>query len=771
MADVPGEKQPLHSPILLVEDDHAIRLLITTVLKKAGYDVTQANDGREALARIAEATPDLIISDVMMPHLDGFGLLTQLRADPSTRTIPLILLTARRAKDDIVSGLDLGADDYLVKPFDKDELLARVRAKIARPPVPVDMLPQDRTTGLLTARHFQQETAREFARAERGGASGVLVYIDLDELPRLRERLGARSEAQIAKQMAALIGADLQPLDLVSRDHDGRFALLLPETDSATAQRRLVVLARRIATHVFAAGGEQLRLTPTIGFTTFDTATSVNLLHTQALIALDTAAMHLDLQPMRYNPAQDAALARRKPAIQATMWARFRAWSRLPAQLVLLGLIALVLPFALYAVLAANGLDITPIAYIIVVLALLITAYLILVEGFKALRRIDPPEEPGATYPPASAIIAAYLPNEAATVVETIEAFLRLTYPGQLQVILAYNTPRDLPMEVVLKELARRDRRFVPLRVADSISKAQNVNAALATVTGEFVGVFDADHHPEPESFTRAWHWLAHGYDVVQGHCLVRNGDESWVARMIAVEFEAIYAASHPGRARLHDFGIFGGSNGYWKTDLLRQTRMHGFMLTEDIDSSIRIIEAGYKIASDPYLISRELATTTLKALWNQRMRWAQGWFQVSLRHTWRGLRSQRLSFRQKLGFVHLLAWREIYPWLSFQMVPIIAFWAWRLGGPDRIDWFVPIFVLTTLFTQSAAIGQTLFAYRLAAPEIRRRRRWFVFYLLVSFLFYTPFKNLIAMVAQIKEALGERQWKVTPRGNVGQDAN
>ena len=198
---------------------------------------------------------------------------------------------------------------------------------------------------------------------------------------------------------------------------------------------------------------------------------------------------------------------------------------------------------------------------------------------------------------------------------------------------------------------------------------------------------------------------------------------------------------------------------------------MHGFMLTEDIDSSIRIIEAGHKIASDPYLISRELATTTLKALWNQRMRWAQGWFQVSLRHIWRGLRSQRLSFRQKLGFVHLLAWREIYPWLSFQMVPIIAFWAWRLGGPDRIDWFVPIFVLTTLFTQSAAIGQTLFAYRLAAPEIRRRRRWFVFYLLASFLFYTPFKNLIAMVAQIKEALGERQWKVTPRGNVGQDAS
>ena len=80
-----------------------------------------------------------------------------------------------------------------------------------------------------------------------------------------------------------------------------------------------------------------------------------------------------------------------------------------------------------------------------------------------------------------------------------------------------------------------------------------------------------ADHQPQPDSFTRAWRWLSNGYDVVQGHCLVRNGAESWVARLIAVEFEAIYAVAHPGRARLHDFGVFGGSNGYWQADLLRR--------------------------------------------------------------------------------------------------------------------------------------------------------------------------------------------------------
>lgn len=83
----------------------------------------------------------------------------------------------------------------------------------------------------------------------------------------------------------------------------------------------------------------------------------------------------------------------------------------------------------------------------------------------------------------------------------------------------------------------------------------------------------------------------------------------------MAVEFETIYSVSHPGRQRLHDFGIFGGSNGYWRTDLLRSIRMRGSMLTEDIDSALRVVERGGRIVSDPFLVTRELAPTTLKAL------------------------------------------------------------------------------------------------------------------------------------------------------------
>lgn len=281
---------------------------------------------------------------------------------------------------------------------------------------------------------------------------------------------------------------------------------------------------------------------------------------------------------------------------------------------------------------------------------------------------------------------------------------------------------------------------------------------------GEFTGVFDADHQPDPGSFMRAWDWLASGADIVQGHCFIRNGAMSWDARLVAIEFEQIYAVSYPGRARLHGFGLFGGSNGYWKTERLRATRFRGSMLTEDIDSSLRDLESGGWIVSDPYLVSRELSRTTLTGLTNQRLRWAQGWFQVSKKRFWPMMASPHLTLRNKLGVFHLLAWREIFPWVSLQLAPIIAYWALQVGGLSRIDWFVPLPVVLSLFTLATGPGQILFTWRNADPQMKAHRRWFVAYVWRAILFYAEFKNPFARVAQLKEAAGEKAWKVTPRG-------
>ncbi len=753
--------------ILVIDDDDSIRKVIVAALQNEGYDVISAENGREALDRIAEATPDLIISDVMMPDMDGMTLLSQLRSEQSTRGIPLILVTARGSTSSVIAGLNLGADDYLVKPFVMSELLARVRSKIERPPVPSDLLMRDRLTGLLTERIFRDEAEREVTRTRRGGANGCLAYLSLAEWTSVRQRLGPRAESEIAKQLANLLTVEQRPLDLIGLGGaPGSFGLLLPETTPETAQRHLDTLSQNIARHTFIAGGEHLRLTSAFGFTTFAAGSSLEELRDHALTALDIAVAHRDLHSRQYGPEMGSLAARKKTAVRPgakTRWEQLRARLNLPWQITLTLIVGWVIPFFVYAWFDSIGYDITRYMYIIVVIALALTAYFIWIEGFLSLKTVHPPAEPKNPYPLASAIIAAYLPNEALTIVETVEAFLRVEYPAPLQIILAYNTPHDMPVENILRDISRKDARFIPLRIPNSTSKAQNVNAALAEVRGEFVGIFDADHQPAPTAFTRAWRWLAEGYDVVQGHCVVRNGEADWISRLVAVEFEVIYGSSHPGRMRLHNFGIFGGSNGFWKTNLLRQTRMHGFMLTEDIDSSMRITEAGAKIISDPLLLSAELAPTSITALWNQRMRWAQGWYQVSVKHLWSGLRSKHLSLRQKLGVFWLLGWREIYPWISIQMTPLIAYWIVKYRGVDKLDWFVPIFVLTTLFTLSVGPGQALFAYMVSVPEIHKRKRWFVFYLIITSLFYTEFKNLLARVAQVKELIHERQWKVTPR--------
>ncbi|HEV7243033.1 MAG TPA: response regulator transcription factor [Thermoanaerobaculia bacterium] len=119
-----------HAPrVLVVEDDPAIRRSIVAQLRAEGYDVVEAADGREALAVVRRDKPDLILTDLAMPVLDGFTLITTLR---KTITTPIVVLSVRGGETDRVRALDLGADDFVSKPFSVAELLARVRAQLRR---------------------------------------------------------------------------------------------------------------------------------------------------------------------------------------------------------------------------------------------------------------------------------------------------------------------------------------------------------------------------------------------------------------------------------------------------------------------------------------------------------------------------------------------------------------------------------------------------------------------------------------------------------------
>lgn len=763
---LPAQRQRLPTArgrVLVVASPGPRRERLTQQLLATGHQLSYAVPGGVE-DQVRQAQPDVIVA------LDerGYGstrggaddVIAEVRSLPAGRALPLLVLTDGAGTDAVVEMLRHGADDCLPEDSDPAELSARIETKLRRVPVPVESLVLDPRTGLYSHTHFLDELDRELRRPVSGRRSGVVAVVAVAEMQALEARLGHRVRREVAERLAGvaerLEGAAVR----LGWDEEGRLLVLLPGAGEDEARRALQDFANAVAGTRFIVADENVRLTPAIGWTPLAGDTGHREAVERAGDAAAESVSHRDLLPVRYEPWMRGTTHRRRGWGHGLVRAVLTALSP-----VLVLVIGVGVPFAVYQQLYAAGWDVVGAVYWVVVAGLLCSAALIVLECVFSLDATARPEQPAGPYPAASAVIAAYLPNEAATIVDTVESFQRLEYPGPLEIVLAYNTPHPLPIEDTLREMARRDPRLVLLPVPGSTSKAQNLNAAVTRVRGEVVGVFDADHHPAPKAFEHAWHWLSNGYDVVQGHCVIRNGDSSWVSKLVAVEFETIYAVSHPGRTRLYGFGVFGGSNGFWRTDVLARTRMHGSMLTEDIDSTMRALGDGARIGVDRSLVSRELAPTMLGSLWNQRSRWAQGWLQVSLKYLWGTLRSPVFTRRQKAGLTVLLGWREVQPWLTLQILPVLLFSVWREGGPWQVDWAVPVCLLAVLFTMSAGLVQALFAWRLAVPELRRRRGWFWRYVLVSTFFYSHFKNMVARDAHLKEALGERQWRVTPRSS------
>ncbi|WP_024544853.1 glycosyltransferase [Picosynechococcus sp. NKBG15041c] len=360
--------------------------------------------------------------------------------------------------------------------------------------------------------------------------------------------------------------------------------------------------------------------------------------------------------------------------------------------------------------------------------------------------------------PKCSVIVVAYLPNEQEIILETLTQILqRLIRPeGGLELILAYNTPHFLPVEAELWDLAAQYPELRLLHVQGSHSKAENLNAALAVVTGEMTCIFDADHWPTGDALARAWAWLRGGnYDVVQGRNIIRNHRKNWLTRWIAVEFDCLYGVSHPARSLLVDTALFGGSNGYWRTGVLQGLEFCDRMLTEDIDATLRGLSHGVRIVHDPEIISYELAPVDLKAFWSQRQRWTQGWLEVALKYQFKLLFWQGLDLGQKACWVIMLLYSSFFHAIAIQIFALtVHHWIWPRDVPQ---WF--------LIYNFAVMGLSLLCNHLQATIANGRSIWHRegwFYTLISPFFFVV-KILIVIVALDSTYRGQRRWVVTPR--------
>jgi diguanylate cyclase (GGDEF)-like protein len=184
--------------ILIVDDDPDIRTFLEVTLRIAGFSSATAENGAAAVDLARELNPSLILLDIMMPQMDGIEAIRQLRADPRTSQIPVIMVTAKAQGPEKVQGLAEGADDYVTKPFDPDELVARVHATLRRATVL-------RTTSPLTGLPGNARIEQELLRRVEGPDDFALLYVDLDNFKSYNDHYGFMAGDDVLRELGALL--------------------------------------------------------------------------------------------------------------------------------------------------------------------------------------------------------------------------------------------------------------------------------------------------------------------------------------------------------------------------------------------------------------------------------------------------------------------------------------------------------------------------------------------------------------------------------------
>lgn len=293
--------------MILVADDEPInRALIQRRLERAGYHVLVAENGREAVDAALGHLPDLIILDVMMPVMDGLEACRLVKDNKATRDIPVIFLSARDETDVKVSGLSMGANDYISKPFKAEELLARVEVAMrlkrerdrlhlsaeeahARALVAQERAMTDALTGMLNRYGLQRVLSHEHAEARRYNRMLSCLMVDLDDFKTINDTYGHLAGDTALKQVAAILTQVVRGSDMVSRYGGDEFLVLLPETDLEGADALGEKIRARAAAQSFGDGSPHFKLTLSIGASTLADDESGNDMIARADIALYAA--------------------------------------------------------------------------------------------------------------------------------------------------------------------------------------------------------------------------------------------------------------------------------------------------------------------------------------------------------------------------------------------------------------------------------------------------------------------------------------------------
>ena len=249
--------------VLLVDDSESARGLMRRTLEQSdlGVQIVEAQNGAEALPLALSGDVDVVISDIVMPSLDGIGLLRGIRAQRDADALPVILVTSQGDYETKEASFCAGASDYLTRPFAPAELVSRVQVQLRLKSLQSELRranerhrrlgTHDELTGLANRRHLIDTCRRELARSRRHEFSLSVMVLDIDGFRDLNNRVGHLVGDAIIAELAQLLVRELRTPDVAARLGGGKFAALLPQTDPTQAQLVCTRLFDAVRAHAF----------------------------------------------------------------------------------------------------------------------------------------------------------------------------------------------------------------------------------------------------------------------------------------------------------------------------------------------------------------------------------------------------------------------------------------------------------------------------------------------------------------------------------------
>jgi diguanylate cyclase (GGDEF)-like protein len=254
--------------ILVIDDSEAIHALLRARLQAEPVELQFALDGEAGIAKAMETPPDLILLDIDMPAPDGFEVCRRLKADLRTMQIPVVFLTGNTSSEQKILGLELGASDYITKPFDSAELRARIRASL-RAKYLMDLLSKkallDGLTGLWNRIYFESRLAS--ATLERRSEAKVCscLMMDLDHFKQINDQYGHQFGDEVLRGVGHVLGECCRDNDVACRYGGEEFVVLVGNASAEHAAKLAERIRRRIEEHAFLHGQQRVPVTCSIG--------------------------------------------------------------------------------------------------------------------------------------------------------------------------------------------------------------------------------------------------------------------------------------------------------------------------------------------------------------------------------------------------------------------------------------------------------------------------------------------------------------------------